>query len=112
MVSEKSSRSWIAFVQVNIKGTYNLAHAFLPKRNAGSTLIGINAGSIQADAMAKNYSSYNSSKMALLKILQTIADETPDLHVVSLHPGIGMWIVPLSICERRGRLAHDAMAWR
>lgn len=78
-----------------MKGPYNLARSFLPSRNSGATFIGISAGSIQVPAMASNFSSYNASKFAALKLLENIGAETPDLHVVSMHPGVGESQPPL-----------------
>lgn len=74
---------------MNVKGTFNLAHSFLPKRNPDSVLIGINAGSIQVQAMSSRFSAYNASKFAALKMLENLAAETPDLQIVSMHPGVG-----------------------
>ncbi|KAK4552090.1 hypothetical protein LTR86_010626 [Recurvomyces mirabilis] len=80
---------WKAF-EINVRGPFNLAHAFLPVRNANATLIGVSAGSIQVPFLAENWTAYNSSKFAAVKMLQDLASELPDLHVVSMHPGVGM----------------------
>lgn len=82
---------WWRSFEINVKGVFNLAHSFLPKRNEGSSLIGVSAGSIQIDAMAKNFSAYNSSKFAEVKMLEILAAENPDLHVVTMHPGVGKY---------------------
>ncbi|KAF2158998.1 hypothetical protein M409DRAFT_38018 [Zasmidium cellare ATCC 36951] len=80
---------WWKSFEVNVKGVFNLAHSFLPSRREGSTLIVVSAGSIQIDAMAKNYSVYNSSKFAEVKLLEILGKEEEDLHVVTMHPGVG-----------------------
>lgn len=50
----------------------------------------MNAGSIQVPgAFSATYSSYNSSKIATLKFFEILAVENPDVHVVSMHPGVG-----------------------
>ena len=49
---------------------------------------------IQVAVAASNFSSYNSSKFAQLKMLEIVALENPDLHVVIMHPVVGMWILP------------------
>ena len=74
--------------QVNVKGLFNIAQSFLPNRNPGATLIGINTRTLQLSHMSKGFTAYNSSKIAALKVLQTLADENPDLHVVAMHPGV------------------------
>ena len=73
---------------MNVKGLFNVVQAFLPSRNVGATLIGINTRTLQLDHMSKGFSAYNSSKIATLKVLQTLADENLDLHVVAMHPGV------------------------
>lgn len=65
-----------------------MAHSFLPTRNPEATLIGINSRTLQLSSMSRGFSAYNSSKIAALKVFQTLADENPDLHVVAMHPGI------------------------
>lgn len=82
---------------MNVQGTYNLVRSFLPRRNTGACLIGVNAGSIQVEAMASKFSSYNASKFAALKLLDSVAHETPDLHVISMHPGISTHQLSLSV---------------
>lgn len=66
-----------------------MIQSFLPNRNTGAVLIGMNAGSIQVPKMQEGFSAYNSSKFAALKTFEVVAVENPDLHVVSMHPGIG-----------------------
>ena len=39
--------------------------------------------------MSAKFSGYNASKFAALKMLETLARENEDLHVVSMHPGVG-----------------------
>ena len=75
--------------QVNVKGLFNVARSFIPTRNPNSTLINISAGSCLLPEFLANLSAYNSSKFAGLKLLESIGAEIPDLHVVSLHPGVG-----------------------
>lgn len=75
---------------MKVKGTYNLAQRFLPRRNPGSVLIGVQAGTIHmSGSFVENFTAYNSSKLAAIKMLEILAVEHPDLHVVSMHPGIG-----------------------
>ena len=75
--------------QVNVKGLYNLAHSFLPNRNPGSVLVGVEAGSFQVAQMSANLTGYNASKLAAIKLIQDLGEENRDLHVVSFHPGVG-----------------------
>jgi len=76
--------------QINVKGSYNLTKTFMPSRNPDSTIISVNAGSIQVPGpFSAGFSSYNSSKFAVLKMFEILAVENPDVHVVSMHPGVG-----------------------
>ena len=73
-----------------MKGSFNLAQAFLPTRNTNAAIVSINAGSIQVTGnFSANQSGYNSSKFATLKFFEILAVENPDVHVVSMHPGVG-----------------------
>jgi len=93
-------------IKINVKGSFNLAKAFLPTRNAEATVISINAGSIQVPGdFSSTFSAYNSSKFATLKFFEILAVENPDLHVVSMHPGVGKLVErPISGSDRnRGR---------
>lgn len=60
-------------------------------RRERASLIGVSAGSIQIDAMARNFSAYNSSKFAEVKMLEILAAANPGLYVVTMHPGVGVY---------------------
>ncbi len=62
----------------------------MPSRKPDSTIISVNAGSIQVPGpFSAGFSAYNSSKFAVLKMFEILAAETPDVHVMSMHPGVG-----------------------
>jgi len=76
--------------QINVKGTMATCQAFLAtKPTPNATIIGISAGvvSLSAAHLVRS-SAYTSSKMAAVKLLEILAAENPDVHVVSLHPGV------------------------
>lgn len=74
-----------------MKGSFNVCHFFLPKRNPQAALISISAGSLHIPTPYQcNGSGYNASKFAALKFFEILAAENPDLHVASMHPGVGM----------------------
>lgn len=76
--------------QINVKGSFNLAQAFLPSHNPHAIILSLNAGSIQVPgAFSAKQSGYNSSKFATLKFYEILAVENPDVHIVSMHPGVG-----------------------
>ncbi|KAK3649985.1 hypothetical protein LTR56_006572 [Elasticomyces elasticus] len=86
---ESEPNEWWKGFEINVKGSYNLIRAFMPSRTKDATVISVNAGSIQVSgAFSSTYSSYNSSKFAVLKMFEILAVENPDVHVVSMHPGV------------------------
>ena len=49
--------------------------------------------------MAANFTGYNASKLAAIKLIQDLGVEHEDLHVVTFHPGVGTlarWLTRLS----------------
>lgn len=79
-------------LQVNVKGNFNIVHSLLSKRNTNAALLGCSAGTISVSpAYFLGHSAYTSSKIALVKFLEFVAAETPDLFVASYHPGVGMY---------------------
>lgn len=72
-----------------MKESFITAQAFLPTRGKDATLIGVstNADNIPA-AMLIPISSYAGSKYALLKVMEILAAEFPDVHVITIHPGV------------------------
>ncbi|KAK0904179.1 hypothetical protein LTR91_001190 [Friedmanniomyces endolithicus] len=86
---ESDEAEWWQGFEVNVKGSYNLTKAFMPSRKPDSTIISVNAGSIQVPGpFSAGFSAYNSSKFAVLKMFEILAAETPDVHVMSMHPGV------------------------
>lgn len=81
-------------MQINVKGSFNVAKSLLPTESANATPISINAGSIQVPFLAPKLSAYNASNFALLKLTETLAAENEDFRVVSLHPGVGTYVHP------------------
>jgi len=77
--------------QTNVKGSMVPVHAFLPNRNEGAAVVGVNAAMITVPAehlVSRAVSAYVSSKIALLKFMELFAAENPDVFVVSVHPGV------------------------
>jgi len=86
---ESDPNEWWKGFEINVKGSYNLIRAFMPSRRKDAKVVSVNAGSIQVSgAFSSTYSSYNSSKFAVLKMFEILAVENPDVHVVSMHPGV------------------------
>lgn len=90
-----------------MKGSFNVCHYFMPKRNPQAALISISAGSLHIPTHYQcNGSGYNASKFAALKFFEILAAENPDLHVVSMHPGVGTCFLNRMDYESRLLTSH------
>ncbi|MCJ1322344.1 hypothetical protein MMC15_007692 [Xylographa vitiligo] len=95
-IIETNILDWWNIMETNLKGAVVAVHAFLPTRSSAASIdlalsIGINAGMINIPATrppATGSSAYITSKIAQVKLLEHVAAETPDVFVVSVHPGI------------------------
>lgn len=77
--------------QLNLKANYILIHHFLPKRSRKASIIASVPRSIHLSSPThiSGQSAYLSSKIALVKFLEVVAAENPDLFVASYDPGNG-----------------------
>lgn len=74
----------------NVLGAFNSLQAFLPLAAPGARVFntGSSIGHWQPLPEVPGVSSYAAAKAAALKIFDYFAFENPDIHVVSVHPGI------------------------
>jgi len=90
LITENPEDWWKAF-EINVKGSLNLATAFLPTKKVGGTIIGVSTGAAilppVTPFLAKS-SAYSTSKLALARFYEFLAAENPDLNVFVMHPGI------------------------
>ena len=77
---------WKAF-EVNVKGSFIIAQAFLNIASPGATLIGTSSAVVNFPYVPK-YSSYSASKLALLGVLEDIQSDNPEFRIFSFHPGV------------------------
>jgi NAD(P)-dependent dehydrogenase (short-subunit alcohol dehydrogenase family) len=81
-------------MQVNIKGTFILAQAFLPSRMEGAVVIGTSTAVAALDiGMQAKFSSYAGSKLAFVRLFEIMAVEYPDTHFVTFHPGLSKFMI-------------------
>lgn len=79
----------ITQTQVNIKGQFILIQAFMPTRGKNAVVVGTSTGGVVfPEAYSLGHSSYMVSKFAIIKFMQVVATEYPDVHVVTIHPGV------------------------
>lgn len=82
-----------------MKGSFITAQAFLPTRGKDAILIGVSSAAVTLpeEALLAS-SSYAGSKYALLKVMEILAVEFPDVHIVTIHPGV----VETNMLEKSG----------
>jgi len=75
--------------EVNVKGPLITINAFLPTKGKDAVVVGVSTGGIIfPKPMAATNAGYISSKQAMTNLLEYIAAEEPDVHFVTVHPGV------------------------
>jgi NAD(P)-dependent dehydrogenase (short-subunit alcohol dehydrogenase family) len=77
--------------QINVKGSYALARAFLPRNKSGGTIIAYSSGFAFLPTVLPfiaDNASYSTSKVATARFYEFFAMENPDLDVFILQPGV------------------------
>lgn len=77
--------AWFEGFEVNVKGSYILAHHYGKAVESGTIIF---LGTLGVSLTVPGMSSYSASKMALLKLAEFLAAEKPHLRVFTVHPGI------------------------
>ncbi|KAK2610112.1 hypothetical protein N8I77_003567 [Diaporthe amygdali] len=77
---------WNGF-EINIKGNFNLVHAFLTRANAASAIIYISSA-VAHGPYTPNESSYCASKAGATKLFEYVHHEHPEMFVLCLQPGL------------------------
>ncbi|RDW83504.1 hypothetical protein BP5796_04995 [Coleophoma crateriformis] len=78
---------WKAF-EINIKGPFITAQEFLPTKGNNAVVVATATAGVSLPAsMVMNVSSYVSSKLGLIKFIEVLAAEHPDVHFTTIHPG-------------------------
>ncbi|KAI1174694.1 NAD(P)-binding protein [Nemania sp. FL0916] len=79
------SQWWNDF-EVNVKGPYLMSHFFVGQAGGKGTIINIGTGA--AGSSFPNMSSYISSKLAQIKMMEILHIEHPGIRVFTLFPGL------------------------
>lgn len=74
--------------QTNVKGPMIASKVFLPTATANAAIIALTAAVVLPTQMLVGLSAYISSKLALIKFIEFLAVENPNLFIVALQPGI------------------------
>jgi NAD(P)-dependent dehydrogenase (short-subunit alcohol dehydrogenase family) len=87
-VKETNLDDWWTTHEINTKGAFNIARAFLRHAKPGSTLLHTTTGMGHMPTLVPGHSGYVTSKLAAAKLHEYIAEENPDIHVVMIQPGV------------------------
>ncbi|KAL8842835.1 MAG: hypothetical protein Q9176_002471 [Flavoplaca citrina] len=89
ITSANLSDYWACY-EANVKSVIIASAAFLPTANqTHATILGVTAGAlILPPAQTPGLSAYLISKMAMVKTLEFLAVENPNVFVASMHPGV------------------------
>ncbi|KAJ5650492.1 NADP(+)-dependent dehydrogenase [Penicillium longicatenatum] len=86
---EASVTEWWQNFETNVKGTMIAANAFLPTANqTHSAIVAFSAGVFFPPGRLAGLSGYISSKFTLIKVMEFLAAENPNVFAAALHPGM------------------------
>lgn len=77
---------WNGF-EINIKGNFNLVHAFLPRASPAAAIVHLSSAVVHGPYFP-NESSYCASKAGAVKLFEYVHHEHPDMFVLCLQPGL------------------------
>ncbi|KUJ08159.1 NAD(P)-binding protein [Mollisia scopiformis] len=83
---EESVEDWEKNLNVNVKGMYLVASAFLKHAAKNASIINISTAMIHLPPFG-GFSSYSATKLAGTNIMDSIQKEHPNVHIVNVHPG-------------------------
>lgn len=78
---------WWKCFEVNIKGAFNIAKAFLQYKSTDAVVVYVTTALSHFDGFP-NSSSYSASKAGGVRVFSTLQAEHPELRVVCVHPGV------------------------
>jgi NAD(P)-dependent dehydrogenase (short-subunit alcohol dehydrogenase family) len=89
LVSEANPDEFWKGFEINVKGTIVTLNSFLPTKGTDATIVATStAGIVFPKSMARNHAGYISSKQAVANLIEYVAAEEPDVHFVTVHPGV------------------------
>ncbi|KAH7161198.1 hypothetical protein EDB81DRAFT_682672 [Dactylonectria macrodidyma] len=86
-IRDANPAEWWNGFEVNIKGNFNLVHAFLPQANAASAIVHLSSAVVHGPYFP-NESSYCASKTGAVKLFEYVHHENPEMFVLCLQPGL------------------------
>lgn len=86
-IRDANPTEWWSGFEINIKGNFNLVHAFLQRANSTSAIIHLSSAVVHGPYFP-NESSYCASKAGAVKLFEYVHHENPDMFVLCLQPGL------------------------
>lgn len=86
-ISGANPAEWWSGFETNVKGNFNLVHAFLPRASESSAIIHLTSAVVHGPYFP-NESSYCASKTGAVKLFEYVHHENPEVFVLCLQPGI------------------------
>ena len=88
-LAETDPETWWNCMTINVKGPYLMIRAFLPLLLASELKTLINVASVGAHLVTRGNSSYQTSKLAVMRLTEFVAEEygKEGIIAISVHPG-------------------------
>ncbi|KAH7410903.1 putative short-chain type dehydrogenase [Cadophora sp. MPI-SDFR-AT-0126] len=89
VIGDSDPDDWWKTMTTNLKGPYLVSRAFLPLLLKGGDKTIVTTGSVGAHLVGPGMSSYQTSKLAVMRLMQFISEEYKEKGVVAfcIHPG-------------------------
>lgn len=102
-VLKDSVDNWYQAFDINVKGSLNVARSFLSVATLSPRILNVSSAQAHLDAkFFPGMSAYLSSKMAQLRMFESIQVEREDVVIVSCHPGRVMSEMSAKIGRKKG----------
>lgn len=83
-----SIAEWWKGMEINLKGNIILTQAFLRHASPTPVFIALSTAGAHLPAIPGGFSSYSVSKLALVKMMEYLQLENPEVRVLTVHPGV------------------------
>ena len=101
---------WWMSMDVNVKGALFTARAFLRHAAKDAYLLNINSGVAHMPAVPMGISAYAVTKAAAAKLYDYVGAENPELHVVTIQPGVvETYAITKAGCQLKTMVSHNAL---
>jgi NAD(P)-dependent dehydrogenase (short-subunit alcohol dehydrogenase family) len=86
-IKESKGSEWFKGYEINVKGSYNVVHAFLHYAAVNAVLINVSTGAAHVPPIP-GMSAYSTSKFAATRFFEYVQAENPQIRVANVHPGV------------------------